>query len=269
VTQYLIRRVIYDRDWSPEDTVLRVLLFKLFNKIETWELLLKHTGTICSTRFDRRAYTQVLDEARATGNAVYSGAYMMASPARFGYPSKHANHLAMLEEMMETGLTNRVQSASSLAEVYGLLREHPSIGSFLAFQYAIDLNYSAVINFPEMSFVVPGPGARDGIAKCFYDRGGLTETDIIQWVTDRQEQEFEGLGLEFQRLGGRRLQLIDCQNLFCEISKYSRIRHPEYVGISGRTRIKQSFVPRSEPVTLSFPPKWGIRDPHRAIQETR
>ena len=77
---------------------------------------------------------------------------------------------------------------------------------------------------------MPGPGARDGIHKCFDDLGGLSETDIIRLVTDRQEYEFEQLGLEFRSLWGRPLQLIDCQNLFCEVSKYARVVHPDVEG---------------------------------------
>ena len=41
VTQYLIRHVIYRDNLpkSPSEVFFRILLFKLFNKIETWELL--------------------------------------------------------------------------------------------------------------------------------------------------------------------------------------------------------------------------------------
>src|SRR5882757_2662938 len=38
VSQYLIRHVIYDGDHSAQDLVFRIILFKLFNKIETWQL---------------------------------------------------------------------------------------------------------------------------------------------------------------------------------------------------------------------------------------
>ena len=41
------------------------------------------------------------------------------------------------------------------------------MAAFLAYQYLIDLNYAAGLGFSEMDFVVPGPGARDGIRKCF------------------------------------------------------------------------------------------------------
>jgi hypothetical protein len=39
VSQYLIREVIYTGPQDPPELVFRILLFKLFNKIETWELL--------------------------------------------------------------------------------------------------------------------------------------------------------------------------------------------------------------------------------------
>jgi hypothetical protein len=66
------------------------------------------------------------------------------------------------------------------------------------------------------------------------------------------------LRLRFGGLHGRPLQLIDCQNLFCEVDKYARVAHPPILGYSGRTRIKQRFRPVDQPVTAWFPPKWGI-----------
>ncbi len=109
-----------------------------------------------------------------------------------------------------------------------------------------------------MEFVVPGPGALDGISKCFSNLGGLNTAEIIRLVADLQDAEFERLGLNFQSLWGRKLQLIDCQNLFCEISKYSRLSHPEIDGISNRKRIKQKFTENTKPIDYWFPPKWGI-----------
>jgi len=111
-----------------------------------------------------------------------------------------------------------------------------------------------------MEFVVPGPGARDGIRKCFSDLGGLNEADIIRMVADRQQIEFERLGIEFKSLWGRPLQLIDCQNLFCEVDKYARHAHPDVVGITGRTRIKQVFRSTPLPIEYWYPPKWGLNE---------
>lgn len=184
---------------------------------------------------------------------------MASGSSSFGYARKRENHLMLIEHMMHSGLANRIAEAASMATVYQLLLSFPTIGKFLAYQYAIDINYSTLTNFSEMDFVMPGPGAMDGIRKCFSNLGDYTEADIIRYVTDRQEQEFERLGIRFKDLWGRRLQLIDCQNLFCETDKYARLAHPEMSGISGRTRIKQLYVSSGRNnIDYFFPPKWGL-----------
>ena len=109
-----------------------------------------------------------------------------------------------------------------------------------------------------MEFVIPGPGARDGIRKCFFNFGGLSEAELIRLVTERQNEEFNRLGIEFKSLFGRPLQLIDCQNLFCEVDKYARVAHPTIAGLSGRKRIKQVYQPTMKSITYWYPPKWGI-----------
>jgi hypothetical protein len=141
---------------------------------------------------------------------------------------------------------------------YRLLLGVPTFGPFLAFQYLVDLNYSAFLGFSEMDFVVPGPGARDGMRKCFHDLGDYSEADAIRWVADQQVEEFAKRDLKFESLWGRSLQLIDCQNLFCEVDKYARVAHPEVKGLSGRMRIKQKFVPLPNRIEPWFPPKWAL-----------
>jgi len=111
-----------------------------------------------------------------------------------------------------------------------------------------------------MEFVVPGPGARDGIRKCFRSLGGLAEADVIRLVAERQQLEFERLGLAFKSLWGRDLQLVDCQNVFCEVDKYARLAHPDILGLSGRTRIKQTYSPTLDPISYWYPPKWGLNE---------
>ena len=44
VSQYLLHRVIYDQERDTLDTILRVLLFKIFNRIDTWEYLVDRVG---------------------------------------------------------------------------------------------------------------------------------------------------------------------------------------------------------------------------------
>ena len=262
VSQYLIREVQYreDRSQAPAEVFFRTILFKIFNKIETWKLLERSLGTLSWQAVDFDAISEVLDEAMRRGTAIYSAAYIMPAP-RLGKTRKHTNHLSLLASMMEDGLPARIERSRSLAEVYEHLKPWPGIGPFLAFQYAIDLNYSSMLDFEEDDFVVAGPGALDGIAKCFVSTSGRKPDEIIFDMVESQEREFSRLDLDFPGLFGRRLKAIDCQNLFCEISKYARVAHPEAVGSSGRTRIKQSYSGEGFIPLPYFPPRWRLSTP--------
>jgi len=266
VSQYLIRHVIYGGDPTPQDVFFRIMLFKTFNKIDTWKLLINKLGHVSFKDYEFKIYDRILSESMERRNSIYSAAYIMPSGNRsFGEVSKHRNHLKLIEKMMHDDLPLRICEAKSMQHVFDQLRSYPMIGDFLAYQYTIDLNYSELTNFKENSFVVPGPGAKDGIRKCFSDFGGLSEVDLIKRMCERQDEEFQARGINFQDLWGRKLQLIDCQNLFCEVDKYSRIAHPGIMGISGRTRIKQKFKPTDEQIDFFYPPKWEIND---AVEET-
>lgn len=257
VSQYLIKKVIYRGSQNADEVLFRILLFRFFNRISTWELLRSAFGELSWATFRLDRYDHVLTKAFCGGERMYSAAYVIPSP-RLGGLRKHTNHLLLLEHMLRGGLRHRLVASASMAEAFDLLRGYSGIGDFLAFQLLIDINYSTLINFDEMDFVVPGPGAKDGLRKCF--GGGVrgVEADLIGYMSDTQEEHFDRLGLRFSGLNGRRLQLIDCQNLFCEVDKYARVAHPEISGYSGRTRIKQRFSPVDNGVTAWFPPKWGI-----------
>ncbi|MBP1562301.1 MAG: hypothetical protein J6C38_01115 [Oscillospiraceae bacterium] len=262
VSQYLIKNVIYGGGignlYSPEDTFFRIILFKLFNRIETWEFLERKIGPIEYRNYSFERISSCLNELLENNRKIYSAAYIMPSGTSFGFPHKHENNIKLLELMMSEHVVAKIAKLKNLKELYELLISYPSLGKFLAFQYAIDINYSELCDFSEMDFVVAGPGAQSGIAKLFLDTNGYSDEYIIRLMAENQESEFERLSLKFNYLGSRRLQLIDCQNLFCETDKYTRVAFPEYKG-NNRTRIKQHFIPNlAQPIEYYYPPKWGI-----------
>lgn len=260
VSQYLISQVIYAGPQDVDNVFFRTLLFKIFNRTSTWQLFVDELGEITWDSYDFCRFNAVLGTAFASGRRLYSAAYVIPPP-NLGEARKHTNHLRLLELMMATGAPRRTRDAGTMARAFAVLREYPAIGDFLAYQYVIDLAYSSVFPFDESEFVAAGPGARDGIRKCFGLASTGIEADVIAYMADSQQYHFQRLGLRFEGLGGLRpLQLIDCQNLFCEVDKYARIAHPEIVGHSGRTRIKQRFAAVTAPVAAWFPPRWGLNN---------
>lgn len=262
VSQYLIKEVIYNDDYSnsPDEVLFRILLFKLFNKIDTWELLKKNIGDLNYEEFDFKRYDKVLSKAFAEKKTIYSAAYIMPSVRQFGYERKHSNHLKLIDYILKKDTSIQLMDCNKMQQAFDIVKSFPGLGDFLAYQILIDINYSNIIDFSESEFVVPGPGALGGISKCFANTGGLSNVEIIKLMTDRQEMEFERLQLDFKTLWGRRLQLIDCQNLFCEVDKYARVKHPDIKGNSDRVRIKQVYKLNSKPIDYWFPPKWGINE---------
>lgn len=274
VSQFLISNVLYSdnaKSLSDEDVIFRTLLFKIFNKIETWKEIERNFGLVRWSSFDFDIVDKFLLDRIDKGKTIYSAAYIMPSP-KFGEKRKHSNHLKLLKFMMQSEITKKVSHSKSLSEIYNIILSYPSLGPFLAFQYAIDINYSYLTDFDENEFVVAGPGAHDGIRKCFPESPREDAEKIIFWMVENQQAEFDRLGIRFEGLFGRDLKAIDCQNIFCELSKYSRVSHPEIEGISNRKRIKQVFSSRNrERLTAPFfPPKWGLSIdinplPHRSI----
>lgn len=261
VSQYLIKNVIYQKGYTNEDTIFRILLFKTFNKIETWKKFEDSLGCINYKDFDCNRYGKILNDYYNKGEKLYSGAYIMASGKNiFGYERKFMNHLKLIEYMMKDNIAGKIAQCHKLEDIYNLLLTYPTIGTFLAYQYAIDINYSEVADFDEMEFVVAGPGAKAGIRKCFSNSEQYSQEYIIRYMCEQQEKEFTRLGLKFKTLWGRKLQLIDCQNIFCETDKYARVKYPDIIDSNGRTRIKQRYKKKDINIEYFYPPKWGLNE---------
>lgn len=265
VSQYLIKNVIYDSPHESADLVFRVLLFKIFNRIDTWEWLRARLGEI---KVDSIKSAHLLTEALETrwqeGAPLYSPAYIIPPASKSA--RKHTGHIELLDRMVKDHLDGKIQEAKSLRVVFDLLASYRSVGPFLAFQWAMDLNYSRAINFSEMDFVVAGPGALRGLKRCFLDLRDYSPSEAIRWVTERQEIEFTRRDVAFQTLWGRPLQLVDCQNLFCEIDKYSRVAFPRSDVVAGG-RIKQRFRQSGDLPRPWYPPKWKLNSKIRRREQ--
>ena len=258
VSQYLLKKVIYNnKKYEKEDMLFRIILFKIFNKENTWELLLKEFKDITLNNFNFNKYSNYLTKLKEQGIKIYNDAYISCANKAFGYDKKHDNHLALLNKMFFIDkVQNKILNSKTMEEAYNILIKYPLIGKFMAYQLVTDINYSDIVNWKENEFTKAGPGAIRGINKCFISIGKYTYEDIIKYMYENQEKEFKRLNLNFQKIGNRPLQYIDCQNIFCELDKYLRQAKPELK--SNRNKIKKKYVSKKEKIEYFYPPKWKI-----------
>lgn len=256
VSQFLISSVIYQKPHDELTTIFRIFLFRLLNKTQTWDLLELRLGDINLQNFDLGSYSTILDEFKKY-HPIYGNAFILCANKAFGYSKKHQNHLALLEHVfLKSDLGNQLAASKTLKELFLKLKSLPLIGDFMAYQIAIDLNYSDIFNFSENDFTIAGPGAVRGIKKCFENIDNRSNEYVIKYMVDHQDQEFKRLGLKFKNLFGRDLHSIDCQGLFCETDKYTRVSNPEL--ISNRKKIKTRYKPTGVDISYFYPPKWKI-----------
>lgn len=259
VSQYLLKNVIYNgKTYKDEDMLFRIILFKLFNKESTWELLIKEFKDITLSTFDMKEYSKVLTNAINNNIKIYNDAYISCATKAFGYDRKHDNHLALLNKMFIIDkVQDKILKCTNMEQAFKIIKSYPLIGNFMAYQLITDINYSNIVDWKEDEFTVAGPGSLRGIKKCFIDKGNLSNEDIIRYMYNHQEEEFKRLNLDFKTIGNRKLQLIDIQNIFCELDKYCREKVPSLK--SNRTKIKKKYTPKQTKIEYIYPPKWNIK----------
>ena len=130
-TQYILHRVIGEGPRDLQDSVFRVLLFRTFNKIETWELLESRLGDLTWKGFSYAKYERVLADCDV---ALYNHAYIIPAP-KLGYDRNYQNHLALIEAMMTEGeLAIDLPLCTHIKDAHAYLSQWPSMGDFTAMQ---------------------------------------------------------------------------------------------------------------------------------------
>lgn len=267
-SQFLIRHVIGNDDRSYQDTVFRILLFKIFNYSDTWLYLENELGDITYDA-DLNEMDRLLDKYVDNGNKVFSSAYLQAShfvqKEEWKYLIGEHKHHQYLTVMGEGILSNEAiegfKAPKTFEELFTNLSQYDGMGPFMSYQYAQDLNYSKYFNHDMNSFVQEGPGSIRGVKRVF---DGVKKNDIasaIKWTYDNLDELFQkyypqGKVPEFN---GHRLTLPDMQNCFCETDKYMRGLGIQVEGVVGKS-IKQKYHFANKRSTDMYvaPPKWKV-----------
>ncbi|KAH8119588.1 hypothetical protein DFH11DRAFT_1686403 [Phellopilus nigrolimitatus] len=198
--QFLIRE-------KPEDIVFRVLLYDMFTRIETYQLLEKQLGPLTWASYRRKKYVAVLQDAMDSDVRVYTGAFQKPAPT-LGHRTAFLNHLSLME----------LTECAYMADAFDTLFRYPGLGDFMAFQLLLNLSYTPLLRFGEDDFVVAGIGAQKGLKKCFAPAASVAGSEPAL-------RHFARLGLAPARLGkeGRPMTLVDVEHTLCEVHKYTRL----------------------------------------------
>lgn len=268
-TQYILRHVIREGSQDLHEACFRVILFRFFNKIGTWKFLRSRLGELTWRDYDVKRYEEVLS---AASQAIYGHAYILPAPT-LGAPSNIANHLRLIELLMEENLPEQLLRFRYLKDAHGWLSLFPSMGDFTALQLLLDLNMLPFFGFSEDEWVALGPGAIACIRKIFGPTVRGREYEAFKYLYESQHEHFSRLGIPPDRrprlCANRRtgVTMVDLEHSLCECDKYSRARHPDIKGKKLQVA-KHIFNPDRRPPTTDIPEHW-MRTDRRARKLTR
>lgn len=118
---------------------------------------------------------------------------------------------------------------SNPEHVYGAMYDDiEGLGPFLAYQIWVDFTYIPDYPFSENHFTIAGPGCRAGIDLMFPSKDGMTHEECIFWLRDNQDEVFGQYGYDRDKFWhceepvDRCMNVMQLENMFCEIQKYLR-----------------------------------------------
>lgn len=258
-TKWVINNITSNSKLSYEDKLLNCILFRLFNKHETAELI--GMPIQFSKGYDPEEYRTVFESAleenpkRVFFTGVFHTVGMKIGMKKYlpeDYPDDIVAMRIMyfMQYLIDSGITHYLTPAhaESQEDVCYVLQGYTGIGYFLAYQMFVDMTYIELFPFSENEYTIAGPGAKLGLKYLFYDRGGLTPEELIFWLRDNWKE----LNQYNIQCGGKHtanpqilfsdlpeedrvMNVMSLENCLCEFSKYYKV----YTG-QGRPRQKYS-----------------------------
>lgn len=268
-TQFLIRNVINVGDQNHNELFFRTLLFRLFNRISTYEYLEEECGPITIANFHVKRWSKCLRLLQESGASLYTSAYQINWP-NFGAETENKpsceKHFILIEHMLRDGMPAKIRGFRTLREAFDCIREYSSFGGFTSYQLALDLNMLPEVNYDQNTWAPAGPGSMNGLLKMFGPNVKGIETEAMLYLLSIQDEHWRRLGVDMNLpadgpgLCPPKIGLPEIEHGLCEVDKYSRARHPN-IRIHGSkvpTSIKHRFnaYKADQPVTRDLPLKW-------------
>lgn len=239
-TKWLINNITSNKALQYEDKLLNCILFRLFNKHETAEIL--SMPIRFSKDWDPKAYRDTFEINRRVVGTYFTGAFNTGGlkralkwylPCDDPDETMEMRIMYFMRALVTKSATKYIELCENQKSVFRYLTSFEGIGEFLAYQIFVDFTYIPEFPFSEEEFVVAGPGCRSGINLLFEDTDGLTYEELLFWLRNNIDdlfRSYENPEWDPQKLmtdlpiNKRYLNVMSLENCMCELSKYVRAR---------------------------------------------
>lgn len=239
-SKWVIEHIANNSELSYEDKLLNAILFRLYNKHETAELISMPIKFSQTPDWNPEWYRSLFEAAvvedpkRVFFTAAFHTVGMKNTLKKVtGEDYAPMRILKFIKILINEGLVDDIKACVNQQEVYQTLTDYNGIGRFLAYQFYVDMTYIAEFPFSENEFTVAGPGCVMGLNYLFEDRDGMTYEECLFWLRDNLDRLFvEELGKDWDAKrvfwdlpeGDRCFNVMSLENCFCELSKYIRAK---------------------------------------------
>lgn len=252
-SKWVIDHIVNNMKLSYEDKLLNLILFRLYNKHETAELISMPIEFSKTPGWDPEWYRYPFEVAlrKDPKRKFFTGAFNTGGLKRalkWYLPKDDPKNsmpmrvLWFIQYLISEDIVEQIKSCKRQDEVYEKLSSYMGLGKFLAYQIFVDMSYIKEFPFSENEFTVAGPGCISGLNYLFKNRDGMSYEECLFWLRDNLDRLFiEELGKDWDAKKvfwdlpeeDRCFNVMSLENCFCELSKY--IRAKEGVGRPRKT----------------------------------
>lgn len=218
---------ILDRRALPADRFWNTMIYRLWNKIETWE---ECVGWVDLDEWVDRSYDIFvrLEARRRRDDRLFTGAHQpLRVSGRGETPLQRLYYLTRDEWLPDFHRAwPTLENAARLEEVQRVLGSFRGFADFRSYQLALDLTLIR----PDIStddWALAGPGAKKGLKIVFPWARSASALEAMHLLRGHQEAAFERLEIDWSSVAWPerpRMNLMDIEHTLCEFSKYIGMR---------------------------------------------
>lgn len=204
---------------------LMLCIARQINWPETLAELMRQGAWPDADAFEPSRITRDLNERKARGEKIYTGAYMISAPA-----TKGADKQAYIAETVVGDLWRRREvflswfaARPTLQGTHERITRSNGWGQFMAYQAVVDMRFTPLLDKAEdiATWAAAGPGTLRGLNRV---HGRAVDHALSQ---GQALSEMRGIYKVAQDETGVAMDFSDVPNILCETDKYLRVKNGE------------------------------------------